>query len=278
MSEAIANDIKKEPINLNEVTGYNQANKNKVKNNPNELDNDAFMKLFLEQLKNQDPTAPMETDKIITQTAQLTQVEMQEKTKQTMIELAEAMKKTQASNETFQEFQEDMRNTLQALREALDSSSAINGTTTSPQNSINMIGNIAETKINGVNIEDNNPIDFELYFDEAIDITSGIPKIFIMNEDKNIVREIDISSANGKSGYLKFTWDTLDNSANPMPNGAYNIIANYNFNNDGSYNTARVGRGEIQSVILNDNKPFLRLGELVIPLEDALEFYPRSRK
>lgn len=36
------------------------------------------MKLFLEQLKNQDPTAPMETDKIITQTAQLTQVEMQE--------------------------------------------------------------------------------------------------------------------------------------------------------------------------------------------------------
>lgn len=278
MSEAIADNTKREPLNLNEVTGYNQANKNKVKKNPNELDNDAFMKLFLEQLKNQDPTAPMETDKIITQTAQLTQVEMQEKTKQTMIELAEAMKKTQASNESFQKFQEDMQNTLEALRNTLDSSSQINTASASPQNSINMIGNIAETKINGVNIEENQPIDFELYFDEAIDITKGIPKIFIINEDKNIVREMDISNANGKEGYVKFTWDTLDNNAKSLPSGAYSIIANYNFNQDGSYNTARVGRGEIESVILSDNKPFLRLGELVIPLEDALEFYPRSRK
>lgn len=278
MSEAITNDIKKEPIDLNEVTGYNKANKDKVKKNPNELDNDSFMKLFLEQLKNQDPTAPMETDKIITQTAQLTQVEMQEKTKQTMMELAEAMKKTQASNESFQEFQKEIKDTLEALKNALDSNGSISNANKFPQDSINMIGNIAETKINGINIEDNQPIDFELYFDEAIDITKGIPKIFIMNEDKNIVREIDISSANGKKGYVKFTWDTLDNNAKPMPSGAYNVIANYNFNKDGSYNIARVGRGEIESVILNDNKPFLRLGELVIPLEDALEFYPRSRK
>lgn len=278
MSEAITNNTKKDPIDLNEVTGYKQANKNKVKKNPNELDNDAFMKLFLEQLKNQDPTAPMETDKIITQTAQLTQVEMQEKTKQTMMELAEAMKKTQASNESFQKFQEEIQNTLEALKNALDSNSPINNTSQSPQNSINMIGNIAETKINGITIEENQPIDFELYFDEAIDITKGIPKIFILNEDKNVVREIDISSANGKDGYLKFTWDTLDNNSKPMSSGAYSIIANYNFNKDGSYNMARVGRGEVESVILNDNKSFLRLGELVVPLEDVLEFYHRSRK
>lgn len=278
MSEAIADNIKREPIDLNEVTGYNQANKDKVKKNPNELDNDAFMKLFLEQLKNQDPTAPMETDKIITQTAQLTQVEMQEKTKQTMVELAEAMKKTQTSNESFQQFQEEMKNTLDALKNALESSNAVSNFNISSYDSINMIGNIAETKVNGINIKDNQPIDFELYFDEAIDITRGIPKILILNEDNNIVREIDISDAHGKDGYIKFTWDTSDNANQPLPDGTYNIVANYNFNKDGSYNMARVGRGEIESIIFNDNKPFLRLGELVVPLEDALEFYPRSRR
>lgn len=276
MSEAITNNIKKEPIDLNEVTGYNKANKNKVDKNPNELSNDAFMKLFLEQLKNQDPTAPMETDKIITQTAQLTQVEMQEQTKQTMLELAEAMKKTHASNESFQKFQEDMKETLDALKNSLDSNSTNNITNMSPYNSINMIGKIAETKINGINIEDNNPIDFELFFDEKIDIKKGIPKIIIMNENKEIVREIDISNANGKDGYVKFTWDTLDNNAKSVPNGAYNIVANYNLNKDGNYNIARIGRGEVESIIFDNNKPFLRLGELVISLEDALEFYPRS--
>ena len=276
MSEPIVDNIKKEPINLNEVTGYNQASKNKMKKNPNELDNDAFMKLFLEQLKNQDPTAPMETDKIITQTAQLTQVEMQEKTKQTMIELAEAMKKTQASNESFQKFQEEMKNTLDTLKNTLDSNNSISRINTFPNT--NIIGNIAETRINSINIEDNQPIDFELYFDEAIDATKGIPKILIINEDNNLVREIDISHTNGKSGYIRFTWDTLDNNAKPLPWGAYNVIANYNFNDDGSYNVARVGRGEVESVILDDNKSFLRLGELIVPIEDALEFYPRSRR
>lgn len=52
-------------IDLAEVTGAKAAQERK-KEQPtiaNGLDKNAFMKLFLEQLKNQDPTAPMETDK-----------------------------------------------------------------------------------------------------------------------------------------------------------------------------------------------------------------------
>ena len=60
----------------------------------NGLGTEAFMRLFLEQLKNQDPTAPMETDTLITQTAQLTQVEMLEQNKKTMMEVDDAMNAT----------------------------------------------------------------------------------------------------------------------------------------------------------------------------------------
>ena len=277
----MATDGIKQPIDLNEVTGYNKAQSAKPKKDPNELDNDAFMKLFLEQLKNQDPTSPMETDKIITQTAQLTQVEMQEQTKQTMIEVADAMKSTQATNEELRNFQKDMKSTLEALlasinknaESSIDHSSAL---TSSPYNSINMIGKIVETKINGLNIEEGKDIDFELYFDENIDISRGSPKIMIFNENKELVREFDISAYNGMSGYLRFSWDSRDNQGNVLPSGAYNVIANYNQNLDGSVNIARLGRGEVQSVIFNDGKPHLRLGELIVPLEEALEFYAKK--
>ncbi len=273
----------KQPIDLNEVTGYNKAQSEKPKKNPNELDNDAFMKLFLEQLKNQDPTSPMETDKIITQTAQLTQVEMQEQTKQTMIEVADAMKSTQATNEELRSFQNDMKTTLEALLASINKSSESlvdnnsNVLTSSPYNSINMIGKIVETKINGLNVEEGKDIDFELYFDENIDISKGRPTIMIFNENKELVREFDISAYNGMGGYLRFSWDSRDNLGNALPSGAYNVIANYNQNLDGNFNVARLGRGEVQSIIFNDGKPHLRLGELIVPLEDALEFYAKKQ-
>lgn len=281
MNEIGTNQTNREPLNLNEVTGYNKAQKNKPKPDPQKLDNAAFMKLFLEQLKNQDPTAPMETDKIITQTAQLTQVEMQEQTKQTMIEVAEAMKSTKATNEELKNFQTDMKSTLERLLAVLSKDGeAINATNSgdSPYNSINVIGKIAETAINGLNIADNiAPKDFELYFDEPIDINKGIPKILVFNENKEIVREIDISSYAGKSGYLSFAFDGMDNADNELPNGAYSVIANYNFNPDGSYNIARIGRGEVQSIIFNDGIAHLRMGELIVPFSEAVEFYAKNR-
>ena len=266
----IENGIK-EPIDLNEVSGYNKANANKKKKNTNELDNDAFMKLFLEQLKNQDPTAPMETDKIITQTAQLTQVEMQEQTKQTMIEVAEAMQSTKATNEELKNFQASMKETLEALALALgkDSVNKLDG--------INLIGKIAETKINALNKEEG-PIDFEIYFDEKIDSNMGNPKIIISNANKEVIREIDISSMDGEKGYLKFNWDGKDSNGDLAPRGEYSVIANYNFTKEGSYNVARVGRGEVESVIFDDGVPNLRMGELIIPLEEAIEFYSRNEK
>lgn len=61
--------------------------------NPNaELDKDAFMKLLLTELQYQDPTSPMDTEKMLTQTSQLATLEMQQNTNTTMQELATQLK------------------------------------------------------------------------------------------------------------------------------------------------------------------------------------------
>lgn len=63
--------------------------------NPNaQLDKDAFMKLLLTELQYQDPTSPMDTEKMLTQTSQLATLEMQQNTNDTMKTLVQQLKTT----------------------------------------------------------------------------------------------------------------------------------------------------------------------------------------
>lgn len=55
------------------------------------LDKDAFMKLLLTELQYQDPTDPMDSDKMLTQTSQLATLETQENTNAMMEKLANQM-------------------------------------------------------------------------------------------------------------------------------------------------------------------------------------------
>lgn len=55
------------------------------------LDKDAFMKLLLTELQYQDPTAPMDSEKMLTQTSQLATLETQENTNAMMEKLANQM-------------------------------------------------------------------------------------------------------------------------------------------------------------------------------------------
>lgn len=268
-------------IDLAEVTGSAAKiakEKEKVRN-INELDNDAFMRLFLEQLKNQDPTAPMETDKIITQTAQLTQVEMQEQNKKTMVEVAEAMKSTQETNKELKEFQAQMKESLEALNLGMQESAKSNLATSqlNALNTVSMIGKVAETDVFGVNVKKGNTVKFSIYFDQKIDPNKGEPTIYIFNSNNEMVKSISLKDRANQNGYLEFTWDTLDNQGQQVEEGTYNIRAEYNLDeNTKQYHTARVGRGEVQSIIFDKGSPMLRMGDMILPLDSAIEFYNKD--
>ncbi len=268
-------------IDLGEVTGSTSAREKKKEGTKiaNGLDKDAFMKLFLEQLKNQDPTSPMETDKIITQTAQLTQVEMQEENKKTMKEVAQAMKASQETNKALQEFQKDMKKSLEMLNMGMEENThaTTKGAKANTLNAVSMIGKIAETDIMGLNVAGSGENHFSLYFDNKIDISKGNPVIEILNSNSEMVKTISLKDKNGKQGYIDFKWDGKDSSGNIVEPGSYQVKAYYNLNEETKqYDETRIGRGEVQSIIYNNGVPLLRLGDNIVPVQNALEFYPRG--
>ncbi|PDW21452.1 flagellar basal body rod modification protein [Helicobacter pylori] len=265
-------------IDLAEVTGAKAAQERK-KEQPtiaNGLDKNAFMKLFLEQLKNQDPTAPMETDKIITQTAQLTQVEMQEENKKTMQEVASAMKSNKETNESLKDFQGALKDTMENLNKGMDDSLKANNALreVTALNSVSMIGKIAETDVSGANFDGNNKLSFSLFFDEKIDASKGVPAIQILNENNELVKTIPLKDYNGQKGYINFEWDGTNEKGEKVPKGNYKIKAEYNLDSQSKqYLQTRIGRGEVESVIFDKGKPMLRMGEMILPIDSAIEFY-----
>ncbi|WQR64099.1 flagellar hook assembly protein FlgD [Helicobacter pylori] len=270
-------------IDLAEVTGAKAAQERK-KEQPtiaNGLDKNAFMKLFLEQLKNQDPTAPMETDKIITQTAQLTQVEMQEENKKTMQEVASAMKSNKETNESLKDFQGALKDTMENLNKGMDDSLKANNALreVTALNSVSMIGKIAETDVSGANFDGNNKLSFSLFFDEKIDASKGVPAIQILNENNELVKTISLKDYDGQKGYINFEWDGTNEKGEKVPKGNYKIKAEYNLDSQSKqYLQTRIGRGEVESVVFDKGKPMLRMGEMILPIDSAIEFYKPDQK
>jgi len=125
-----------------------------IVSNPNaQLTSDDFMKLFITQLKYQDPTQPMDTDKMLQETSQMTQLK---------------------SNQ-------DLSIGLKKLISRLDESREFN--------SVALIGKTIDTGKNSVILDKNkNDIPFDLYFkDDFIDATIKIEDL-----NGNIVKEIKI--------------------------------------------------------------------------------------
>jgi len=124
--------------------------------NPNgQLDKDAFMQLFLKELELQDPTDPMDTDKMLEQTAYLSTMEMNN----------------------------NMQNTLNNLSNVLLQNSQLGA--------INAIGKIGDTGNRYINITDEDiSKTFELYFGD--DITSG--EVIIKDKNGNIIKTFPLEA------------------------------------------------------------------------------------
>lgn len=116
------------------------------------LDKDDFLKLLLIQLKYQDPTSPMDSEKILSQTSQLAALESSSNTNKA----------------------------LESLSASLLSSAQFS--------TVAAIGKIADTGSNGMIFEQGDSPSFEIYFPDAI--ASG--NVEVKNADGNVVKTIPI--------------------------------------------------------------------------------------
>ena len=117
------------------------------------LGKDDFLKLLLVELQYQDPTEPMDSEKILSQTSQLATLESADNTNKA----------------------------LEALSASLLSSAQFN--------TVSAIGKIADTGSNGMIFEEGESKSFEIYFPE--EISAG--NVEIKDADGNLVRSIPIS-------------------------------------------------------------------------------------
>ncbi len=132
-----------------------QSRSTTVENPKGVLDSSAFMKLLLTELQYQDPTSPMDTDKMLTQTSQLTALEAQNELKTTMKTLAE----------TF--------------------------SATSQYNATSMIGKVASLGSGDITLTKGSPVSFGLRFTEA----ANDIKITIKDANNKVVATHDVGDS-----------------------------------------------------------------------------------
>ena len=207
--------------------------------NKTALGKDDFMTLLLVELQHQDPTEPMDSEKILTQTSQLAGLESSENTNKALAELATSLASTQ-------EF-----------------------------STIAAIGKRADLGSDAISLDEGNSAKFEVYFPEAI--ASGT--VDITDTEGNIIATIPIemededgNAIDRASGVYQFEWNGLDNNSNPAKSGIYRVNSSYT-DTDGNNQYTRLGAYPIESVRFEGGKALVKLGSNYVPLEQVVEVY-----
>ncbi len=201
------------------------------------LGKDDFLKLLLTELQHQDPTSPMDSDKILSQTSQLAALETQEKTNKAL----EALTASFTQNKNF------------AAVSAIGKYARLD----------NKIDLTQDTKGNP------NPVNFELNFEE--DAKEG--QIEIYDEENRLVKVMKIGETT--KGKHAFTWDGHNDAGENATPGKFSVIANY-YNPDGVKLQANFGSYKIESVKFDDAKTYVKLNGSFIPFDKISEIYAKD--
>lgn len=215
---------------INPTTQATKKDNTQAFNPQSILKKDDFMKLLLTELQYQDPTSPMDSEKILSQTSQLATLESANNTNKTMEALMNQLKST------------------------------------SDFNAVSSIGKMGSLGTDKIILSKDASTNFEIYFGH--DIKTG--QVDIKDSNGNVIKTFNLQPQKG--GVLSFEWDGTDNGGQKMPEGSYNVSANYSDGSTGSYNTA-YGVYPIESVRFDEGKALLKLGSNYYPISQVKEIY-----
>jgi len=202
------------------------------------LGKDDFLKLLLAELQHQDPTSPMDTEKILNQTSQLASLETQQKINKTL----ESLAKSFGNNKNF--------------------------------SAVSAIGKMARLN-NEVKLKLNqdgtpSPVQFTLNFDE--DIKSG--SIYIYDEENRLIKTMDIPKDD--AGKHSYTWDGKDSLGESAKPGTYKIVAKYQ-NSDGLNLDGKFGAYKIEAVKFDKDKTLVKLNGSYVDFANVAEIYEEKK-
>jgi len=229
-------------------TGLNAASNQNVQSSTTaqdktKLGKDDFMKLLLVQLQYQDPTSPMDSEKILTQTSQLASLESASNTNT-------ALDKLTASLANMQQF-----------------------------STVSAIGKTADLGSNAISYDEGSSSTFEVYFPQ--DVKSAT--VEILDSNGNVVGEMPVKDKNGNvlgkdgteagsAGVYQFKWDGSLNDGTKAKSGVYHVTASYK-NSSGEALNTRMGMYPIESVKFDSGNTLVKVGSNYVNLDQVKEIF-----
>ncbi|HFN3260079.1 TPA: flagellar basal body rod modification protein [Campylobacter coli] len=208
--------------------------------NPNAtLDKDAFLKLLLIELQHQDPTDPMDSDKMLTQTSQLSALEMQQNTNTTMQKMVE---------------------TMQLLSNSFSTSMSTSA--------IGAIGKMATVSDNKIKLTGSDEvIALKMYLPEDSD-ENGVT-LEVYDSNNKLVFSEKSGEQSVSQGLFTMEWPGRNNDGVYAGDGEYTVKMVYN-NKNGEKITANYGTYPIEGIVFKDGVAYAKMAGQEVPF-DAIQ-------
>ncbi|EGZ8309952.1 flagellar basal body rod modification protein [Campylobacter jejuni] len=222
------------------TTRTDSSSSSGIVSNPNAtLDKDAFLKLLLIELQHQDPTDPMDSDKMLTQTSQLGALEMQQNTNTTMQKMVETMQKLSDSFSTSM--------------------------STSALGAIGKMATVSDNKIKLTGADE--LIALKMYLPEDSDENGVTLEIYDSNNKLVFSEKSDAKSIS--QGLFTMEWPGRNNDGVYAGDGEYTVKMVYN-NKNGEKITANYGTYPIEGVVFKDGVAYAKMAGQEVPF-DAIQ-------
>ncbi len=222
------------------TTRTDSSSSSGIVSNPNAtLDKDAFLKLLLIELQHQDPTDPMDSDKMLTQTSQLSALEMQQNTNTTMQKMVETMQKLSDSFSTSM--------------------------STSALGAIGKMATVSDNKIKLTGADE--LIALKMYLPEDSDENGVTLEIYDSNNKLVFSEKSDAKSIS--QGLFTMEWPGRNNDGVYAGDGEYTVKMVYN-NKNGEKITANYGTYPIEGVVFKDGVAYAKMAGQEV-LFDAIQ-------
>ncbi|EAI8761217.1 flagellar basal body rod modification protein [Campylobacter jejuni] len=222
------------------TTRTDSSSSSGIVSNPNAtLDKDAFLKLLLIELQHQDPTDPMDSDKMLTQTSQLSALEMQQNTNTTMQKMVETMQKLSDSFSTSM--------------------------STSALGAIGKMATVSDNKIKLTGADE--LIALKMYLPEDSDENGVTLEIYDSNNKLVFSEKSDARSIS--QGLFTMEWPGRNNDGVYAGDGEYTVKMVYN-NKNGEKITANYGTYPIEGVVFKDGVAYAKMAGQEVPF-DAIQ-------
>lgn len=222
------------------TTRTDSSSSSGIVSNPNAtLDKDAFLKLLLIELQHQDPTDPMDSDKMLTQTSQLSALEMQQNTNTTMQKMVE---------------------TMQLLSNSFSTSMSTSA--------IGAIGKMATVSDNKIKLTGSDEIiALKMYLPEDSDENGVTLEVYDSNNKLVFSEKSDAKSIS--QGLFTMEWPGRNNDGVYAGDGEYTVKMVYN-NKNGEKITANYGTYPIEGIVFKEGIAYAKMAGQEVPF-DAIQ-------